>query len=646
MENDSFFLLYINSVLILLLMYLAGSFVWGLTKAAFHLEESDAWSTLFLKLSSGFFSLIVFTAVFYTQGKTVNSIFLPFYLYIIIKYIQYSGKKFFSGFFCKEEGQALGFSLIMLLLFGILTGVKTQYFFSGEISPRMLEDDYFYLAIAKFMPLLSLENTTPWYSLFSETPDYVRNPEAYHYGDLWMLAIALKTTFCSPVYTLRIVLQSVGMTLGWVGFVALFHRFADTKLSVWMIAILSFLLMTQWGYIPKNSGGPGTGFTVMLAWKGITGILMLQFSLMLFSFETFRKNQGYFFPLAALPVLNILFAPSVLGAMGLWGTFRMIYQKKIKEGIALFMSAGIFLWILSFYGLMSGFPDVKEGAGNSVFLTVQNAVAILRDFLFTAGDHFFHFFPVIAGFVLIYYNYKKIKEMSFLGILLLLMVISVLSGAVIHHHKESFQLSYITLWACNTMIYFTVFLIIADKNPSEGVRKRSLTAKIFLFLFFLQYLPGQYSKYLPKPMQEKDITSGTTAEFTEKVKNTLGDTRMIAYWNQREPEKGHMCNDCHFTGFIRTPLWVVAVNTPEAVSPDSDYAVRVTQTPLYSCILSLKKKNQYQDYPSAQIAFMRKYNLRFLLAPSGVIFPEEISTRIKDSITDKGSETRLYLLEL
>lgn len=648
MTPDSLFFLSISASLLFFLIYLGGNIIWAITSFAFRQDAPEAFPRFFLKLAFGFLATVVFTALFYTKGKTVNAIFLPFFLYIIIKRFQISGMSVFSGFTLKGEGFPVLVSLFVLNGFVLLMGIKTGFFFSGEISPRFLEDDYFYLAIAKFMGLLSLENTTPWYSLFAETPKYVRNPEVYHYGDLWTIAFALKTTLCSPIYTLRICLQAIGMTLGWVGFVALFRRYSKVEIPFWLVGMLSFVLITQWGYIPKYSGGTGSGFTVILAWKGITGLLMLQWAAVLYSFERFRNNAVFFLPIAALPILNILFLPSVLGAMSLWGIIRWIKVKSFKEGIPIMVSTVVFLWILFFYGFMSGFPDLSEGGENTSLLSFGFILDGLWVFARAIGEYLIHFFPVLAGFAIIHYNRSDFKNRiaPFLILLMLIMGVSALFQALIHHHKESFQLSYITFWACNSFFYFAVFQIVSESYWTKGLGQLSVVGKIFIVLFFIQYIPGQYSEYRAKPMQEKDISSGTSPEFIEKVSEILKDTQLIAYWNQREPEKGHMCNDCHFTGFMNKPIWAITINTPEFISPESDYAVRVTQSPFYAYLLSLKKQNLYTSYEAAQISFIQKYSLRFLLSPMNARFPEAISSRIKDSITDKGSATRLYILDL
>ncbi len=636
--------IFYSAFLLLFCLYVSGSLLWILVVFYFPNAEQEGFTVLFLKLTLGFLGILSAFAIVSTQGKTIILIALPIFLFIVWKAFLYYSKQPFSGFLLKKEIKPLVITSCLLVVFILLRMLKIGYFHSGAISPRLLEDDYFYIALARFMPLLSLENATPWYSIFAETPPYVRNPEAYHYGELWFLSFSLKVGTCAPIYLLRIVLQAIGLSICWLGFGVLLLQYCPPKTSYWIIGGIAFLLITQWGYIPKYSGGTGTGFTLMLAFKGLPGLLMIQFAWLLFSYKALREKHIYIIPFCLLPILNILFAPSILAAAGFAGTYLWLKTKTTNSLVLIGAAVATVLWIIFFYGLTSGFPSLSEGethSNSNLFYYISIAGSTLG---LTLADHLLHYFPIVPG--IIYYGYKVFFKGFSIRFLFLIMGFAGITEALLFYHKESFQFTYICFWACNAFVYLQIF----GKTLQEFIFQKSLKKPawgyIFLISFFLQYLPGQFSEYRPKPMLEKDISSGTTSEFVQKISEKIGDTRLIAYWNKNEPEKGHLCNDCAFTGFVAKPVWVVTLNTPETVAPGSDYAVRVSQTPLYSFIQSLKSQKQYTNYENAQVAFLQKYKIPGLLAPIETDLPPKLREYIKDSVIMAGSTAIYYELKL
>ena len=656
MELLPLFSIFFSTSLIFFLLYALGSGIYFLLSALLPKENVSPYVSLFLKLIFGFLAVIVFTAVYHTHGRTILLIIPIAFLCLTISGLFFSKERLSLFFPFSSEIKPLLATFLFLLVFVVLRLFKVEYFRINNVTPRFLEDDYFYLSIAKFMQLSGIENTTPWYSFFAETPAYVRKPEMYHFSDLWFLTFALRYATTFPIYTLRIVAQAVALGIGWVGFRALFQRYCpvEFRFSDIIFAVLSFILVTQWGYIPKYSSGTGGGFTIMLAFKAANGLLLLQLALLFFTFPGFRKKGWHFGVLCLLPVLNILFAPSVLGALGIIGSVGYWKSREKSALYPLLLSVLTTIWILGFYSFAGSLLDISEGESTvSAKPFGFNLLSAARYCLLTIADYGFHFFPVVVGGIYLYYNVwrnseekrKEILPISFFLILLLIMGLSAVFGSMIYYHKEAFQVSYLTFWACNSIFCFFIFAKIIQEKDDWLFFKSFSWAKLFLLLFFLQYLPGQYAEYRPKPMQEKDISAGTTPEFVEKVTERLNGKKLIAYWNPYEPQKGHLCNDCQFTGFVQTAVWAITINTPDSVPAGSDYAVRVTHTPLFSYLSALKSRNQFTDYESAQIGLMKQYGLTELLAKSGTHFPEKIREKITDSITDTGSETRLYILK-
>ncbi|MEO1258569.1 MAG: hypothetical protein AAFZ15_07220, partial [Bacteroidota bacterium] len=184
-------------------------------------------------------------------------------------------------------------------------------------------------------------------------------------------------------------------------------------------------------------------------------------------------------------------------------------------------------------------------------------------------------------------------------------------------------------------------------------------AKNMLFtLLFLQFI---YGFFISNIFMLKRFEPGVEKSFVQEVKVALADknkmgaaiTNIAKYsptgydmtaYIEADPR---ICFFCNFLKHVGAGYWANQISTPPSLENlrNKGSATAVRLSPFFSYIQQLKGENKYSTYEDAQLGFIRKYKVDFVIVEKGAPIPPGILKISKEIIEDPYSKTKLIILD-
>ncbi len=539
--------------------------------------------------------------------------------------------------------------LVVLLITIGFQFIRNQYF-DPDLTWLSYCDYGVYATMIEYLPKAGVEVSWPWYELFDVSAQGLVQP--YHYADSWY-AVAIHV-ISGGSNALSIYLYGfipVMVSIGFSGLLALCRVAARRRGPLaWPELAIAFL-----GVFLHGCLAPAFKFLHAHSLNILTSpkIALLSIPLAMIWILWLRGLRPYAILVAAfIPLANVLYAPIVLPTF-----FLMAISSKsniqhptsniqnltsnIKKLLPLLFSA---LFILAFYYLLGNFDTSSDPTAPREGRSY--AYWFLRRMTATPVRHLISYFPLYLVFGLLFYKRKKYAPGNgkWEYRLFCCCFLPPWTAAFMNKYSENFQFHILTYNPVSQVgLVFGVGLLMYYRWP--GWWKR-----IALGLAAIQAYGG-ICAILFTSFHQRD--NAVDKSFVEKVSHLLKNKNPVGAYFQTpslittysaDPRMCYMCNLLKATGPGR---WANDLAVPEDLDqlPFPERKTAIANSPFYRFLDKQKKSGEYSDYAAAQLAFVDRYGVDYVLVENGTTAPRGILSCTDTLLVEPYSGTQLLILK-
>ena len=598
--------------------------------------RSNPIQKVFFKLFLGVIGTIIFTSIYFTSFKTINSLLIPIGGYMLFTHGSFSLNRFHLSDFLIEL-KYLFIPLVVLLITIVIQFYRLDYF-NNEITYLSPSDFSYYTTISEYLLKTGVERIVPWYELNELSAKGKVGP--YHYGELWFLGSMILYSKIASLKVFLYIFIPICVTVSFSGLYALVVT-QESKLQNISILIICFLMVFSMGNIPFYRIGFGFQPSPLTSPK-----VFLFFIHITLAFIFLLKNRFVLFVLAIsiIPIFHILYAPMIFTGVFLWSCF-LLYKKREKKYLAgIYLPTLIAFGILLFYYF---FGEISSSFGGTQRVVFSNYI---RDFFITIFRNiiarsvmFYVPFLLIMFFVWKIRN-RLLDEEKMVFIFLFFLVISILFfRGLLSFNKEANQIHHITFNPLVTNIFIL----------SLGIFYRVNELKLIRQIYFLIAFQGIASFYIilnKYPQRENYIHYDTL----NNIKIELANVNPIGVFiSSPSVEKNHWNISTSLCPFA-TPLklvgknfWVNSLSVPENLE-NLEFLERVSDisnSPFYRFIQKQKKEQKFTNYNKAQVDFIMENNIEYILLEENTKLPDELKKITTKVIGNRNTEIKIGILQ-
>lgn len=619
--------------------WLNAVFIFGLTYAVgfllflpFFKQSSNKISTFFLKLLLGFIFIPTFFALFYTNAYTILAIVPILYVVTFIIYRKSLSILFYFEF------KWFSFFTLTLLFFIILQIIRDDYF-NKDINYLYQVDAGIYTTVATYLPISGIEVSSPWYQLIAISNDHLAKP--YHFGDLWFLTFFLQMStfpaldtllFCYiPVITIIIMAGNLAL---WSEIVSVSSK--KTLLLGIVMSIGATFFYTGFPNVEWSLADVGNIFMDLRI--ASLYVLLLGALLMIY------WRRAYISALLAglIPVFNILYSPIIFSAFGLFYLTEYYYKKPqgSEPILKILILIVISIYIVIFYLLFGSWQTAATiliTEGNPYWYSVLKSVAAItvKFMIFNS--------PLLILSAALWKHRKKtdLRDANLIYLTVLIFITSTMATALLNFNVESFQFFALTYRSISGILFL---LLVACLFKLYALRPWAMAIGLVLTLYAI------FATIFLEPQRERAVTTHFLMVLEKQLKgvNPIGASLTNRATENTYTVDPRVCLYCNFLKSIKNDrYWVYNLSLPEnadsTLYPERKNAIQLA--PFYRFIQHLKKEEKYKSYEDAQIKFINKYQIDFIVVEKGTIIPQHINDCIGSEILDSLGGHRVLLLQ-
>ncbi|MBK8703105.1 MAG: hypothetical protein IPN33_05475 [Saprospiraceae bacterium] len=359
---------------------------------------------------------------------------------------------------------------------------------------------------------------------------------------------------------------------------------------------------------------------------------------------------------AFIPLANVLYAPIVLPTFFLLAISNKSNiqnltsniknspsniqhpTSNIQKVLPLLFPA---LFIAAFYYLLGNFDTSSDPTapreGHSY------AYWFLRRMTATPVRHLISYFPLYLVFGLLFYKRKKLLAREWeVGVsAILLLFFSTLTAAFMNNFSEGFQFHILTYNPVSQLgIVFGVGLLLYYNWSGWWKRVALGLAAIQAIVAFAVLFTSFHQRD-----SAVDKIFAAKASILLKNKNPIGvyfqNPSLITTYSA-DPRMCYICNLLKATG---PGLWANDLAVPEDLDqlPFPERKTAIANSPFYRFLDKQKKSGEYSDYAAAQLAFVDRYGVDYVLVENGTTAPRGILSCTDTLLVEPYSGTQLLI---
>ncbi|MBL7793726.1 MAG: hypothetical protein JNK77_15465 [Saprospiraceae bacterium] len=629
-----------------LLTYAAGWLLWLPFSGQRKLEGA---SVFFFKMALGWIGLTTLSALYYTGGITIMSGAVVLYAWAWLTNRRERQPVQFS----LEWREGLAGVFILFSTIGVQF-IRNQYF-DPDFTWLSYCDYGVYATMIEYLPKAGVEVSWPWYELFDVSARGLVQP--YHYADSWY-AVAINTwsggenALAIYIYCFIPVLVSIGFS----GLSALCRVAARRSgpLAWPELAVAFFGVFIHGCLAPAFKFLHAHSLNILTSPK----IALLSIPLAMIWILWLRGLRPYAILVAAfIPLANVLYAPVVLPAFFIMAIFfksrlavnanpttRLVVNANPTTSIsgvfALLFSA---LFIVAFYYFLGNFDTSSDPTtlreGHSY------AYWFLRRMTATPVRHLISYFPLYLVFGLLFYKRKKLLAREWeVGVsAILLLFFSTLTAALMNNFSEGFQFHILTYNPVSQLgIVLGVGLLLYYNWAGWWKRLALGLAAIQAIVAFAVLFTSFHQRD-----SAVDKTFAAKVSILLKNKNPIGvyfQNPLLITTYSADPRMCYICNLLKATGPGR---WANDLAVHEDLDQLSfpERKTAIANSPFYRFLDKQKKSGEYAGYAAAQLAFVDRYGVDYVLVENGTTAPRGILSCTDTLLVEPYSGTQLLILK-
>ncbi|MDX2003533.1 MAG: hypothetical protein SFW35_13945 [Chitinophagales bacterium] len=499
----------------------------------------------------------------------------------------------------------------------------------------------------------------------------------YHYFDLWLTALIQQCTGLNHFLVYQLVCQSIFITLGLLGILALFQR--KGLVQWWALAMIPILFLfgyyhfyfyNKFSYLSyelyrlNHFGENVLGMPKLLQLVPFAAASILFFD---------RKNYlPGFICILALPMIYIATLPAVFGTLWLLFCINWLYRLWTKQENWRFLLY-TFLTLL-FYALFYWFFGEAAGAFNLKALRLFDmaALATRRNIIILSSLQtvalYLPFLLIVIALIVANKLYQQLKHsLFFFGMLAVAVFFTGLSAwALMFEDKDGMQLLGNGLVISNWAFMYILVLVLAAL-AQQGLFSLGSLRKIFnlgLVAVMLVLLAHKGYKFNADNQQFKATLS---QQYSTAYLQQIGS----AFQKEKHVSGGFLKGWAEYNDPKEAPMHRISLSAklgwylvllPQylSTSPLSVYDIPFNdlppieqrrqmdawnKSPFYRFVEAQKAAGSFRTLEESQLDFIRQYGLKFVIASATAKISPLLQQATEQEFVDKNSGERFLVLK-
>lgn len=602
----------------------------------FKRREVESHQEYYIKLLLGTLGVIGGYALYYTSFQSIFLI-LPFcYLFFLWKYRRKSVPS------DKANGNVWKYHAISMLVLTALLLIQLfrNDYFNEEIEFFSDVDFPIYATISEYLMQTSLETSSPWYSLASDSK--LLKPQPYHFGDLWLGAYGI-TSFLRLVH-FDLYMYTYLALLGTVSYWSLISLLKLKRIPVILFFFFFFLSLTTVYIIDYHFFTKGLYCNPFTSPKTISLFIFLSIFLILFIRKQYLMSG---LALSLIPLFNTLYFPSIYGGLFfiIVYTFFFSNHKPKNYWKLIIFPLCIALYYFIFYNSIGtffiGIVPVSLSVNEYLYRVIRG---------FASGSFRFILFE-IPFMVIVFSLWKNRRLLSSKHKSIIILVFGILTGGLAgkaFFNMQESEIDQVFYMVANPVaIIFVAYFLGLRQNWRQKLQiQLNFYPEIITGLFVLVSFVNLLFFFHQRDTHASKV-------FVHQIHNALNDkNRLGASISNLENENIYtndprMCLFCAPLKAIGNGYWAHDIQIESSLDslafPEKRNAISIA--PFFQFMQQQKADNTWQTIAYSQIDFINKNAIDFVIIEKGASYSDFLQNCATETIVDSLSGTTVLILQ-
>lgn len=605
-------------------------FVGTIITSPFVDESKDSFYDTFVKLIVGFLTVTTVYAIVKTGGNTVQlGLLLLGAFYIVRKAL----KKDIRSPIFKISLVGISTACAVGLFFFIYYGC---FYYNNPVNNIFHADHYVYAFNSYNNQLYGIEAAGIYL-------DGMPRATPYHYIEGWLCAFIANIFHLNYLETFSICIQCIFSSIVIIGLIAYARTYTDKLVVIIFASLTLFLSAFLLDYSPiRQHLAIGENCKDL-----VSGIFIIGF------IYSIRKGNANYLWLLCLPIANAALTPIIMSSLFIFAFcqyFKSKDRKRLLENLLLIIISSIFIAL--FYILQhSTFPE--ESSDSNIISTLFSSYSI-KDFLYMTyrtlvnyAMYLPYFIPLVIIFIV------KRNVLNFLkshGDLIAFLVVSAICGLLCHYmyypidNYDSGQLDTLVTMILMDLLALTSFLYVFQKVEHK--------VGICIFYTFIAvvsiYNVWVFSESIVSRRRiiaeshDMDYRNNILDYFSKYDISHIG-ARMISGSSGSAFKNTCDLYQMSWLGGTMDGLAALCLSQSNLSEEQSHWNSIIPQSNTFNGYLSQLKQDY--DLDSVQVDFIKKYNLGYMVVPSGYQLSDALAMLVDTTFVDGKTGERFMFLK-
>jgi len=344
---------------------------------------------------------------------------------------------------------------------------------------------------------------------------YTNRAIRYHYPELWLTAVYINFFNVQPLISHVIFVHIILAVILTIGIIALSEEI-DKRIIFKILGILSLFF----GGIVIFSIIPQTKFYIDYRSIIFPKFIIISLFFVWFILLFLRKSRDLFYPLLALPIINITLAPVIFTSIILYLlVISIIYKNFVNQLKPIILTIFFALCIWIFYFIQKKIEIYGLPVSEIIKINKSQPLQILNVFVASFIIYFSVFIWYFIPGIFIYYKNRnrELKDTIWYNIFLFGFII-LFSGsffwAILNPLHDSNQFYVLPVYFFSNILISLLFLLYLKKSYNFGHIVKKL---FYLYLLFIIFINIYNIKYNCVFFKMRDIKSMYSKEYIDKI---------------------------------------------------------------------------------------------------------------------------------
>lgn len=616
------------NVLILLVLLLGFYSIGYLLNFFTKIAQKDdlPYHVIFSHLLSGLVFSISITACMFTNFITTSILFLVLFLYVSFL----NRKKTANTCFYVSKLYALLFFIVIGYLLSVFKGYDLENSYTHHVFV-----DYVYYKQVIINLMHGQENVSEWANILDKEYNGII---PYHYFELWLTVLVSQINTLPSMVSFLVYVPTIFITTILFGIMSILE--SNKKNTIKYIVIAVALLFVGQVYLPFYEYFFWSGYQHVFTSVGYVPISEKLFPFALFGIASFsafsqKKYSLFLFYLLFLSIASFTATPAVFGGFYLL-LLSNLYFKFITDKRIYFLAFFPILYALFLVVFKQSFDGYIENSSQIESITLLQRFSIKNIIVYFILRPSYFLLPVVLLSTLLLLRKKIVIDKSIIFIFIFIIGL-VGAGSLItifySFDANSIQIINLPLYAFS----FALLIWLISQLDRKMYISLLLVGGMISINFYYNY-----TFFYQKLSYNQPYSDNYLSAITKKI-DTKIPTPIAAFYNFDVA-----FNFVMFDGLGRETIYLDNVGLIRMINAKlkeeenlKNFAVNI----FYKFI----KENNYpleNDMTEAQIAFFKKYNIKYLLIQKGQKISPKLESFVIESYTDSVSGNRFCVIRL